>query len=179
MRVADPSRAPEQWLRAQGQSTREIEQILKSFRSDSVPRVCTYRSPHQFLRVHGKSSPKAIYAPNYWADGSAEGSAFGRASQFSGFLTDDEIRQIAKNYYREITAICRNWNPEMASNTFWRITLRGSETLEGLEGPAAPQPTFAEDKRTGVSATQSMLSGGAIQVFLNPRTPFICTPINW
>jgi hypothetical protein len=24
-----------------------------------------------------------------------------------------------------------------------------------------------------------MLRGGATQVYLNPKTPFICTPVNW
>jgi hypothetical protein len=48
--------------------------------------------------------------PNYWADASALGTASRRAGQFKGWLTDAEISAIAKRNYREITAVCWNWN---------------------------------------------------------------------
>jgi hypothetical protein len=161
---------------SQGIPASEILGILSTF--SGVPEVCTYRAPHLFLRAHGRASTKPVYAPNYWADGSALASSYNRAAQFKGFLTDSEISSIAKNYYREITAISHNWN-DLAPDSFWRITLRGSETVEGLEGPAARQPTHSANKRTGETASQAILSGGALQVFLNPKTPFICTPVNW
>ena len=91
-------------------------------------------------------------------------------------LTDAEIARIAKNYYREITAICRNWN-DLQDNELWKIELRGAEVAEGIEGPIAAQPTFAATKTE--PASSSLLSGGATQVYLYPRTPFICTPVDW
>lgn len=178
MRIPDISRTPTEWLIEAGVPTRYIGGILKSFRSDSVPRVCKYKAPHLFIRFHGKAARSGIYKPNYWADGTALGSSLGRAGQFEGFLTADEIRQIAKTYFREVTAICHNWN-DLDSSQFWEIELRGSEEIEGIEGPVAPQPTHAEDSRTGAPASKSELPGGSMQVYLNPRTPFICRPIDW
>jgi hypothetical protein len=153
-----------------------VPEILGTF--VGVPDVCTFRAPHLFIRAHGKASPNPIFVPNYWADGSALASAFSRATQFKGLLTDDEISRIAKNYYREITAISHSWN-DLAANSFWRINLRGGEAVEGLLGPAAMQPTHTANPRTGETASKTMLSGGGLQLFLNPKTPFICTPVNW
>lgn len=170
------SQTPSQWLMSQGIPASDISGILSTFLG--LPEVCTYRAPHLFLRAHGRASPKRIYAPNYWAEGSALTSAYNRASQYQSFLTDDEIGRIAKNYYREITAISHNWN-DLDSNSFWRVYLRGGETVQGLEGPAAPQPTHSAIKHTGEAASTSKLAGGGQQVFLNPKTPFICTPVDW
>jgi hypothetical protein len=115
MRTIDRSRLPSQWLMSQGIPASEILGILSTFAG--VPEVCTYRAPHLFLRAHGKASTKPVYAPNYWADGSALASSYNRAAQFKGFLTDSEISSIAKNYYREITAISHNWN-DLAPDSF-------------------------------------------------------------
>ena len=93
-------------------------------------------------------------------------------------LSDAEAARIAKTYYREITAICHNWN-DLASDSFWQINPTGTERIEGLEGPVGPQLTHSADKRTNTPASSSMLRGGGIQVFLFPRSPFVCTPVNW
>lgn len=167
---------PTAWLTGLGKSPAESADILATYESGASLRVCVYQAPHTFLRFHGQKSSRPIHAPNYWADGSVLGSAFGRASQFEGWLTDAEIVDIAKGHYRELTAICHNWNP-LQDDTLWKIELRGSETVQGLEGPAASQPTFAAGAH-GV-ATASRLRGGATQVYLDPGTPFICTPVSW
>jgi hypothetical protein len=167
---------PTQWLAALGIPTAKIAEILSSYKTGTNLQLYTYSAPHLFLRFHGANSIKPIFAPNYWADESAFTSAFNHATQFEGFLTDDEIRNIAKSYYRNITAICHNWNP-LDSDTFWKITLCGSETVEGLEGEVGMQPTHA--KTDTASASTSLLHGGGVQVFLNPKTPFICTPVRW
>ncbi|WP_043340391.1 hypothetical protein [Belnapia moabensis] len=176
MRSAIINKTPEQWLQELGHTPEKISEVINSFTKGAALRVYMYAAPHLFLRFHGKKAKNAIYLPNYWVDGTAIGSAFGRASQFEGMLTGAEISRVAKNYYREITAICRNWN-DLRDNELWKIELRGSETVEGVEGPIAPQPTFAPTRTEPASA--SMLSGGATQVYLNPRTPFICTPVDW
>jgi hypothetical protein len=176
MRTIDRSQTASQWLVKQGIAPAAASGILATFLG--TPVVCTYRAPHLFLRAHGKASPKPIYTPNFWADGTALGAAFGRAGQFQGFLSSEEISRIAKTYYREITAVSHNWN-ELSDKTFWRVNLRAGETVEGVEGPAAAQPTFSENIPTGETASLARLSGGAIQVFLNPKTPFICTPADW
>lgn len=176
MRALDFSRTPSQWLIAAGVEALEVAQILRSFQG--IPQVFRYSAPQLFLRAHGKATRAPIFAPNYWMDASALASAYSRAGQFCGFLTDDEIREIAKNYYREIAAVSYGWNG-LASNSFWRIDLRGGETVEGLAGFAAPQPTHSADLRTGASASISTFSGGGMQVFLDPKTPFICSPVNW
>lgn len=169
---------PEAWLSRQGLSQDKRSEVLDSFRADSVVRVFTYQAPHLFLRAHGKRSRDPIFKPNYWADGNVWGSAYDRAGQFELFLSDDEIRLIARNYYRELTAICHNWN-DLDMSSFWKISLRGSEIVEGIEGPAAAQPMFDADSRTGAPASASQLPGGGLQVFLNPKTPFICTPVTF
>ena len=139
-------------------------------------KVCAYRPDHLFLRFHGPNSSRPNYKPNYWVDGSVLADALARASQFEGFLSDREISRIAKSYYRELAAICQNWNP-LKDTELWKLQLRGGETREGLEGPIAPQPTFAA---TPIEpATTSIFRGRGIQVYLNPKTPFICTPVNW
>jgi hypothetical protein len=176
MRTIDRSQTASQWLAKQGISAGNTRGILATF--SGTPLVCIYRAPHMFLRAHGKSSAKPIYAPNYWADGTALGKSFGRAEQFQGFVPDEEISRIAKSYYREVTAISYNWN-ELADNKFWRINLRAGETVEGIEGPAASQPAYSANVRTGETASKARLSGGGIQVFLNPKTPFLCTPVDW
>ena len=154
----------------------KITEIMASYNPGAQIKLCRYSAPHLFLRFHGAGSLTPIFAPNYWADGSAFSNALNRASQFEGFLDEGEIRNPAKNYYRDITAICHNWIP-LASETFWKIELRGSETLEGLEGVIASQPTHAGTRKTAPST--SILHGGGIQVFLNPESPFVCTPVNW
>ncbi len=159
-----------------GETKAEIVQILASFEQGAPLRVCAYRANHIFLRFHGAQAKRKIYQPNYWVDGTALGTAFGRAGQFENWLPDADIRKIAKTYYRDIAAICHNWNA-LQDNELWKIELRSEETVEGLEGPIAPQPTFQAGN--GTSATTSMLQGGAKQVYLNPLTPFICTPISW
>lgn len=167
---------PTHWLTSIGKPSSKITEILASFKPGEPITLYRYSAPHLFLRFHGTGSPTPIFAPNYWADGSALFDALNRASQFDGFLTESEIQQVAKNYYRDITAICHNWNP-LASDTFWKIELRGSETIEGIEGIIAEQPTHAG---TGTMApSSSMLRGGGLQVFINPQSPFLCTPQNW
>ena len=116
---------------------------------------------------------KPIWAPNYWADGSALATALARASQFQGFLNDQEISGVAKSYYRELVAISRTWRKELLDSDLWKLQLQGSETVEGLEGPAAEQPIFDEP------ASASRFQGGGIQVYLYPKTPFLCTPVSW
>jgi hypothetical protein len=165
-----------QWLAELGLSKNKITEVIYSFASGTRIQVFRYTAPELFFRFHGKGSPVSIYAPNYWACGSSFGRAISRASHFEGFLNDAEIRQIAKTNYRDVTAICHNWNP-LESDTFWKIELAGNETIEGLEGEVAPQPTHAATATN--SASTSKLSGGGVQVFLNPETPFICTPVNW
>jgi len=167
---------PRSWLASIGFSSPKIDEILASYSKTSLPTVYTYSAPNVFLRFHGSFAKTKIYDPNYWVDSSAMVSALDRASQFENYLSDPEIRRIAKNYYREITAICNNWN-DLNSNTLWKIELRGAELVEGLEGQIAQQPTHAATKTE--SASTSILRGGAIQVFLHPKTPFICTPIDW
>lgn len=49
----------------------------------------------------------------------------------------------------------------------------------GLEGPVRAQPTHAADRRRNIPASRSMLPGGAIQVYLNPGNPFVCSPVAW
>jgi len=164
------------WLLSQGLLAPKADEVLASFSKDCLPTIYSYSAPHTFLRFHGSSAKTNIFDPNYWVDISALGSAFDRASQFENYLSEEEISKVAKTYYRNITAICHNWNP-LKSDALWKIELRGSETVVGLEGPIAPQPTQAATKSE--AASSSMLEGGAIQVFLNPKTPFICTPINW
>jgi hypothetical protein len=176
LRATIVNKAPADWLKDLGEPAGKVAEILMSFDKSAALNVYTYRAAHTFLRFHSPRSRCRIYDPNYWADGSAVGSAFGRAGQFDGWLSDGEIGRIAKNHYRDIAAICHNWNP-LEDSTLWKIELRGAETVEGLEGAAAPQPTFAPEG--GSPATASVLRGGATQVYLNPRTPFICTPVNW
>jgi hypothetical protein len=170
------NKTPADWLKDLGIAAPKIAEVVNSFQQGAPLRVCAYSAAHLFVRFHGSKAKSSIYQPNYWVDGSAIGSAFGRASQFEGLLTEAQINKIAKEYYREITAICRNWN-DLHDNELWKIELRGTEIVEGIEGPIAPQPTFAGTRNAG--ASQSSLSGGAIQVYLNPRTPFICTPVDW
>lgn len=167
---------PTQWLASFGMSIPKIAEILSSYKVGVKLQLYTYSAPHLFLRFHGANSRNPIFIPNYWADGSAFGLAFNHATQFEGFLTDDEIKNIAKFYYRNITAICHNWNP-LDSNTFWKIELCGAEIVEGLEGEVGSQPTHPGTSK--VPALTSLLHGGGVQVFLNPKTPFICTPVNW
>ena len=94
-----------------------------------------YTAVHLFVRFHGAKARTAIYLPNYWVDGMAIASAFDRARRLEGMLSDAEIARVAKNYYREITAICHNWN-DLRENELWKIELRGNEVMEGLEGPS-------------------------------------------
>lgn len=176
MRAGIINKAPDEWLKDVGATPNKINEVIKSFQAGSTLRVCVYRAKHLFLRFHGAKARTWIFEPNYWVDGTALASAFERASQFSRLLTDSEISKIAKRNYREITAICHNWN-DLADNELWKIDLRGNEVVEGLEGPIAPQPAFAATRTD--SASSSLLPGGAMQVYLNPRTPFICTPVNW
>jgi hypothetical protein len=176
MQVQIINKSPRNWLEEIGESPAKVAEVLDSFGGESAPRVCAYRAPHLFLRFHGAKATKRIYQPNYWVDGSAVNTAFNRSEQFENWLTEAEIARTAKGHYRDISAICHNWN-DLRDNELWKIELRGGESIEGLEGPAAPQPQFAA---TGVAlATISKLRGGAIQIYLNPRSPFICTPVNW
>lgn len=168
--VASPTgKTPASWLKGLGKAQGDVSEILASYEKGAILRVCVYRAPHTFLRFHGAKSRVPIHAPNYWADGAALGSAFGRASQFEGWLTGGEIVDLAKGYYREITAICHDWNP-LENDTLWKVELRGGETVEGLEGPVASQPTFAAGAHG--PATASRLRGGAVQVYLDlgPRS---------
>lgn len=174
--IADQS--PEQWLRSSGLAPAAAEGVLRTYTPGTTPQVFRYSAPHLFLRFHGRGSPRPIFRPNYWADGSALAHAVGRAAQFQGFLDEAEIRGIAKTYYRELTAICHNWNP-LLSDELWKIELRGSESLEGLEGPTAAQPTHAAEPRRNLPASTAMLRGGGLQVYLNPGSPFVCTPVDW
>jgi hypothetical protein len=167
---------PTKWLESLGKSASQISEILGSYATGTIPQVYVYTAPHLFLRFHGSGGRNPIFVPNYWADGSAYSSVLERANQFEGYLNDSEIKNIAKNYYRDITAICHNWNP-LNSNTLWKIELCGSESVEGLEGIIASQPTHAAT-HTEIAST-STLHGGGVQMFLNPKTPFICTPVNW
>jgi hypothetical protein len=176
MRATIINKAPEEWLRDLGTTPPKVAEILNSFQKGAPLRVCAYRAPHLFLRFHGSKAKASIFQPNYWVEGTAMGSAFGRASQFTGMLTDAEISRVAKSYYREITAICQNWN-RLDDNELWKVQLLGTEVVEGLEGPIAPQPTFAATRTE--ASSQSSLPGGALQVYLYPRTPFICTPVDW
>ena len=145
MRGSIDGTSAEGWLRRVGVPETEVTTILNSF--GSPPRVCRFVAPHVFLRFHGVSSRRRIDQPNYWADGDVMVRAFMRASQFEGFLTDAEIRGIARTYYRDLAAISHNWN-DLASSNLWRIRLQDSETVDGLAGPVAPQPTH-QAKQSG------------------------------
>jgi hypothetical protein len=164
------------WLKQIGEPPDKINEVLGSFAAGSSLTVGLYCADHLFLRFQGPASKRRIYEPNYWADGSVLADALSRASQFEGFLSDREISQAAKSYYRELAAICRNWNP-LKDTELWKIRLQGGERVEGLAGPVASQPTFAATATE--PATSSTFRGGGIQVYLNPKTPFICTPVSW
>jgi hypothetical protein len=182
------NKTPEQWLKDQGEAPKRISEVLASFEKNATVKVCVYRKEHLFIRfhpvpdpkwtreIHGKKLPEGIYLPNYWADASALGTASRRASQFKGWLTDAEISAIAKRNYREITAVCWNWN-EFDDNQLWKLELRGDEVVEGLEGPIAPQPQWA--KTATEPASKVGFTGGATQVYLNPKSPFLCSPVDW
>ena len=86
------------------------KEILASFKSNSQINVCQFSAPHVFLRAQGRSSPNPIFGPNYWVDGAALTDAFGRVGIFEGWLSDEEIKRVAKTHYRDITAISHNWN---------------------------------------------------------------------
>ncbi len=159
-----------------GTTTEKIAEVVASFQKGAALRVYMYTAVHLFVRFHGAKARTAIYLPNYWVDGMAIASAFDRARRLEGMLSDAEIARVAKNYYREITAICHNWN-DLRENELWKIELRGNEVMEGLEGPIASQPTFAATKEA--PASSSRLSGGATQIYLYPRSPFVCTPVDW
>lgn len=176
MRASFINKLPADWLKEIGEQPSKIKEVLDSFVSGATLRVCSYRPDHLFLRFHGPKSSRPIYKPNYWVDGSVLAYALARAAQFDGFLTDQEITRVAKTYYRELAAICQNWNP-LRDTELWKIQLRGGETLEGLEGPIAAQPTFSKTSTDPASA--SILRGGGIQVYLDPKSPFICTPVHW
>jgi len=176
MRISIINKSPGDWLREIGETPERIAEVLGSFAAGAALQVGLYAGDHLFFRFHGPKSSRPIYKPNYWVDGSLLGRSLARASQFEGFLSDREINRIAKTYYRELAAICHNWNP-LKDDELWKIKLREGETLEGLAGPIAPQPTFA--KTATEAATTSMLGGGGVQVYLNPKTPFVCTPVNW
>jgi hypothetical protein len=188
MRAGVINKTPEEWPKEIGEPLEKVAEVISSFQKGAALRVCVYRAEHMFLRFHGvkaKARIRILHSvgtkdrinlPNYWVDGTALGAAFGRASQFAGMLTDAEITKLAKSYYREITAICRNWN-NLKDNELWKIELRGSEVVTGLKGPIAPQPTFAATPTE--PASSSMFIGGATQVYLYPRTPFNCTPVDW
>jgi len=167
---------PQAWLAGLGLSPAKVNEVMNSFSPGSSPSLYLYGAGEVFVRFHGAKAASPIFLPNYWVDGSALGQAHGRASQFEGFLSDAEIARVAKTYYRDITAICHNWN-DLKDTNLWKITLQGGETIEGLEGPIAAQPAFYPTATQPASA--SMLSGGALQVFLNPRTPLVCTPVDW
>jgi hypothetical protein len=176
MRASFINKLPADWLKEIGEEPPKIKEVLASFVAGATLKACLYQADHLFLRFHGPKSSRPIYKPNYWVDGSVLADALARASQFEGFLTDQEITRVAKAYYRELPAICQNWNP-LKDTELWKIQLRGGETLEGLAGPIAAQPTFAATSSD--PATTSILHGGGIQVYLDPKTPFVCTPVNW
>lgn len=178
MRLRILNKTPSEWLTGLGFSLKKCDQILQSFEEPDSLKVYLFGAPHLFLRAHGRSSRNAIFLPNYWADGSVCGGAWNRANQFEGWLKDEEIARIAKDQFRDLTAISHNWN-ELKSGSFWRIALQGSETVEGIQGPVASQPAWSANPVKGETASKSTLAGGGVQVFLNPRTPFICTPFNW
>lgn len=133
------NKTPEQWLKDQGEAPKRISEVLASFEKNATVRVCIYRKEHLFIQfhpvpdpkwtrdIHGKKLPEGIYLPNYWADASALGTASRRASQFKGWLTDAEISAIAKRNYREITAVCWNWN-EFDDNQLWKLEPRGKRS---------------------------------------------------
>jgi hypothetical protein len=176
VRTSVINKLPADWLKEIGEQPAKIKEVLGSFVAGASLKVCLYSADHLFLRFHGRQSSRPIYQPNYWADGSVLANALARGGQFEGFLTDREITGVTKKYYRELTAICHDWNP-LKNTELWKIHLRGRETLEGLEGPIKAQPTFA-NASLGQPIT-SILRGEGIQVYLNPKTPFVCTPVNW
>ncbi len=177
-------KTPEQWLQEIGFRQSKINEVIETFTSPSEIKVCSFAAPRTFFRFHETRtdlSPEnykkyGISRPKHWADASAFATAWERAEQFDGWLEDDAIARIAKANYRDICAICHNWN-DMKDNQLWRLRLEGAERVEGLIGPTKPQPTHAETSEE--PASRSMLNGGAIQAFLYPKTPFICTPISW
>jgi hypothetical protein len=176
MRASSINKMPADWLKDIGEQPSKIKEVLASFAVGATLKVSLYQADHLFLRFHGPKSTRPIYKPNYWVDGSVLANALARATRFEGFLTDQEITRVAKAYYRELAAICQNWNP-LKDTELWKIQLRSGEMLQGLEGPIAAQPTFAATSSD--PATASILRGGGIQVYLDPKTPFVCTPINW
>jgi hypothetical protein len=135
-----------------------------------------YKAEHLFVRFHGRKSSSPIFRPNYWVDGSALRSSFARVQHFEGWLTDAEIAKLAKQHYRDIAAISHNWNA-LIDCELWKIELRGNEVVQGIEGPIAPQPTHQATQTD--PASSSALRGGALQIYLDPRTPFVCTPVDW
>lgn len=178
------NKTPRQWLLDQKIPDGKIDEVIESFEKPEEIEVCLFSAPREFYRFHPRHDDlsaenyhfKGIAAPNYWADGSAFTAAWRRAEIFEGSLEDQYIAMIAKQHYRDICAICHNWNA-LDDNKLWRLRLRGDERVEGLIGPTKPQPTHAAMPEE--PASQSMLKGGALQAYLNPKTPFICTPVNW
>lgn len=168
--------SPQQWLTSLGNSPGQIAEIIASFGKNVRPRVCQYGADHLFLRFHGKKAKYPIFRPNYWVDGSVLRTAISRAGQYEGWMQDGEIARIAKQHYRELAAICHNWN-ELHDTEVWKIELRGSEVIEGIEGEIASQTTHAATPSS--PASSSRLAGGGIQMYLFPRTPFVCTPVDW
>lgn len=172
--------SPSQWLARVGDSPQRAYQVLGTFSPQGQVVVAKFSAPHTFFRFHktelfvdGSSDGRPIFKPNYWADGSVFSRANARTLAGGGMhLTGAEFDAIAKQHYRDIAAICHDWNP-LASDQLWRIALRGNETVEGLLGPIKEQPKFSGNPALG------LLKGGGLQVYLNPETPFICTPRNW
>ncbi len=181
------NKTPSQWLLDQGLGTATATEITGTFAKGSHLEVLRYGAGSVFYRFHGRQAPRPIWGPNFWVLGEAFSRAFSRAGLFEGFLTDQEIARLAKLHYRELAAISYIWGQkpgtgeiirsDMNDNELWKIELRGSESVEGLQGTIAPQPTHHKTQHE--SASSSLFKGGALQAYLNPRTLFVCTPINW
>ena len=150
MRASFINKAPADWLKEIGEPPSKIQEVLASFVAGVTLKVWVYRPDHLFFRFHGSDARKRIYEPNYWVDASVLADALAHASQFEGFLSDQEISRVAKTYYRELAAICRTFRAELKDADLWKIQLRGGETLEGLEGPTAsnrPSPRRLRSRR--------------------------------
>ena len=131
--------------------------------------VYTYQGPHRFLRAAGASSsgrPASHYG-DWWVDQSVFLKMAGKMEQWEGWLTEAEIRQMTKENYRAITAICRDWNDfrEMVI-----LDLPAGEQLEGLVGPVQPQPEYSI--RSADHDVNRYFIGGAEQVYFGWKNPF-------
>jgi hypothetical protein len=186
MRATLMNLTPRDWLLGQGLPAAEADKILTTFGPGAPVQVLRFHRGEVFYRFHGRHARRPVFEVNFWVHGSALAAALGRAAQFEGWLSDEEVSRVAKQYYRDIAAISHLWGVnaqgqpilgEMHEGEFWKIQLQGDEYVDGLLGAIAPQPTHHAAGGQGPSS--SILAGGGLQAVLRPGSPFLCTPTHW